>query len=219
MAYCDIFIGYYRASAAAPASALHRRLSRYFRRERIYLDSRAIHGDNASANSLSDEHVRQSKVILYLITDDKTDTPTTPPCAAADTASRTRLLQDLSGDSGKRFIPILYGGAIVPSEFAMYNAFSLSGVENQLEIAELVHLIREATAESVNRTMVPTSANDAPHVNLIAEPRPLRYADNGPHLVSPGAGAKTTAQSKMPIATSAIQYPRFTETTRNRDQQ
>lgn len=179
MACCEIFIGYYRASAAAPALALHRHLCRYFRRERIYLDSRAIQGNNASPN-ISDRHFRQSKVVLYLITDDKTDTLTASRHPLADAASPARFLQELSVGSGKRFIPILYGGAVMPSEFAVYDAFFLSGMENQLQIAELVRLIGEATGEEKNRTMVPTFVGDPPPTNLIAEPRVLRSADNSP---------------------------------------
>jgi hypothetical protein len=208
VARCDIFIGYYRDSAAAPALALHHHLCRYFPRERIYVDRRGIRADNAGPNNLSDEHFRQSKVILYMITDDGTDMPTAPARPSADAASHARFLKELSLVSGKRFIPVLYGGAAVPPEFAMYDSFSLSGMEDQLQIAELVRLIGEVTAEPklegdtsahpspvekdlpsslaapiaepVTRTMGPAFLDHAPPKNLIAEPGVLRFADNGP---------------------------------------
>jgi len=204
--HCDIFISYDRNSAAAPALVLYRHLCRYFHQERIYIDHEDIRSENLHPEQL-DEYIRQSKVVLFLITGDWISTITVDNAHDIHTPQPDRLLHEiaLTLNSGRTFIPILYDGASIPfgthlptalRELAMYSGFALSGKDNESQIVELARLIAK----------VPGIAE--PRLDIDNSIRPAPSSDDED---LPEQAAEPTAEATTRTATSTLAYDSFQE--------
>ncbi|WP_133718975.1 MULTISPECIES: tetratricopeptide repeat protein [Methylocaldum] len=144
MPHCDIFICYDHVSAATPALALYRYLRRYFHPERIVVEHWDARPESSRIEQLKD-YIRQSRVILFLITGDGSNKAKAASSSDTDIPYSDLLLHELSLNSGKTLIPILYGGTPTSREFAIYNPFHWTGTENESQLIELARLITTAT--------------------------------------------------------------------------
>lgn len=206
MPHCDIFICYDRLDAAISASVLYRHLCRYFPPECIAIDYRDIRSEGFPPDLL-DECLRRAKVILFLITGAGTDPSKACPSPETDALRAGRLEHELSLRENRRLIPILYGGVALPPEFAGYDSFILSNMENESQIGELVHLIATVPGlgqlQSESVTSNPAPPDEETLVMKIIEPnRESAVRTSGQPL--PGATIHSIGEPGIPKFISNI---------------
>ena len=146
-----------RSGVGSPSSSLP-----LFSARTNHLDSRAIQGTMQAPTSRTNISVIQSGSLS--ITDDKTDTLTAAP--PADARLPARFLQELSVGSGKvHSHSVRRCGHALRVRHATLAFLERNG--KQLQIAELVRLIGEATRRKPHNG--PDIVGDPPPTNLIAE--------------------------------------------------
>ncbi|MDH3999152.1 MAG: tetratricopeptide repeat protein, partial [Desulfuromonadales bacterium] len=200
----QIFISYRRKDSAGHSGRLHDRLCYWFEKGRLFFDRESIKGGEVFS-AVIEEAVRSSEVLLAVIGPDWLDDEHRPRLHQEGDLVRREIalaLELAKGDEHRRVIPLLCGGASMPSKddlpedllsLCELNAIELSEADYDFSFEKLLDTIRSPKLKPVFQTAHHTRPSNLPVKKLtpyFADPlnmlSALRKAleDDGSALVS-----------------------------------